>query len=67
MGPDAERTVNIDALSTLILSVVDGLSVAAYIAGEGTTRADDAYRLFLYLLRLGIAQLEPPAAAKAAG
>jgi len=65
MGPEAERNMNIEALSTLLLSVVDGLSVASYVDGEGTTRADEAYRLFLYLLRLGIENLEPRTAAKA--
>lgn len=65
MGPDAAKQVNMDALSTLILSVLDGLSVASYIEGEGGTRTDDAYRLFLYLLRLGIEQIEPRQTAKA--
>lgn len=65
MGPEAERNMNIEALSTLLLSVVDGLSVASYVDGEATTRADEAYRLFLYLLRLGIENLEPRTAAKA--
>ncbi|HVU04873.1 MAG TPA: TetR/AcrR family transcriptional regulator [Polyangiaceae bacterium] len=51
------RAVNTEALSMLILAVLDGLSVASYIEGE-SAKTDDAYRLFLYLLRLGVEQLD---------
>ncbi len=64
MGTEAAHDVDVEALATLILSVLDGLSVASYVEGEDA-RSDAAYRLFLYLLRLGIAQLEPQATATA--
>lgn len=68
LGPDTSRRVHSEALSTLILAVLDGLSVASYIEGEAA-KADDAYRLFLYLLRLGTESIEAqrPQPAKAAG
>lgn len=65
MGDEAARVVDVEALSTLILSVLDGLSVASYVEGDAGARTDDAYRLFLYLMRLGIEQLEPRSTAKA--
>ena len=64
LGADAANTVRVEALATLILAVLDGLSVASYIEGE-PAKTDDAYRLFLYLLRLGVENLEPARAAKA--
>jgi len=64
LGTDAAATVRVEALATLILAVLDGLSVASYIEGE-SAKTDDAYRLFLYLLRLGVENLEPARAAKA--
>jgi len=57
LGPEASSGVRTEALSMLILSVLDGLSVASYIEGE-SAKTDDAYRLFLYLLRLGVEQLD---------
>lgn len=57
LGPQAAERVRSEALSTLILAVLDGLSVASYIEGE-SAKTDDAYRLFLYLLRLGVEQLD---------
>ena len=57
LGPEASRDVRTDALSMLILAVLDGLSVASYVEGEAA-KTDDAYRLFLYLLRLGVTQLD---------
>jgi AcrR family transcriptional regulator len=65
LGSDASKKVHSEALSTLILSVLDGLSVATYIEGEGA-KADEAYRLFLYLLRLGVEQLDSGQPAKTA-
>ena len=57
LGNDALQNVRTEALSTLILAVLDGLSVASYVEDEDA-KTDDAYRLFLYLLRLGVEQLE---------
>jgi AcrR family transcriptional regulator len=57
LGDNASQKVHTEALSSLILAVLDGLSVTTYIEGEGG-KADDAYRLFLYLLRLGVEELE---------
>jgi len=57
LGPELLTNVRTEALSMLILAVLDGLSVASYIEGE-SAKTDDAYRLFLYLLRLGVEQLE---------
>jgi AcrR family transcriptional regulator len=67
LGEDGVKKVHVDALSTLILSVLDGLSVASYIEGD-SAKTEEAYRLFLYLLRLGVEQLDTgsPAAAPAA-
>lgn len=60
LGEEGAQKVKIEALSTLILGVLDGLSVAQYVEGE-EAKTDDAYRLFLYLLRLGVEHLEAPA------
>jgi AcrR family transcriptional regulator len=60
LGEQGAQKVKIEALSTLILGVLDGLSVAQYVEGE-EAKTDDAYRLFLYLLRLGVENLETPA------
>jgi AcrR family transcriptional regulator len=57
LGENGAEKVRVEALSTLILAVLDGLSVAQYVEGEDA-KADDAYRLFLYLLRLGVEKLE---------
>jgi len=65
LGTDSLQQVRTEALAMLILSVLDGLSVASYIEDE-SAKTDDAYRLFLYLLRLGVEQLETQQA-KAAG
>jgi len=66
LGPEATKLVHADALATLILSVLDGLSVASYIEGD-SAKTEEAYRLFLYLLRLGVEQLESNAGAGASG
>ncbi len=57
LGEEGTKKVHVDALSTLILSVLDGLSVASYIEGD-SAKTEEAYRLFLYLLRLGVEQLD---------
>jgi AcrR family transcriptional regulator len=64
LGTGAAGSVRVEALATLILAVLDGLSVASYIEGE-PAKTDDAYRLFLYLLRLGVENLQPARAAQA--
>ena len=64
LGENAAAKVQTEALSTLILAVLDGLSVTTYIEGE-SNKADDAYRLFLYLLRLGVEEIEAKTAAAA--
>jgi AcrR family transcriptional regulator len=64
LGPEATKLVHADALATLILSVLDGLSVASYIEGD-SAKTEEAYRLFLYLLRLGVEQLESNAGSSA--
>jgi AcrR family transcriptional regulator len=45
------------AISTLILAVLNGLAVAEYLEGEDAN-AKQAYDTFLYLLRLGMKQME---------
>ncbi len=65
LGQEAIKDVRTEALSTLILAVLDGLSVASYIEDENA-KTDDAYRLFLYLLRLGVEQLDGQRAAETA-
>lgn len=62
IGADAAAAVRLEALSTLIVAVLDGLSVASYVDGE-SARVEEAYRLFLYLLRLGVGDLDQRAAA----
>ncbi len=52
----------LEPVSSLIIAVLNGLSVAEYLEGE-QARADDAYQLFLLLLRLGLKQLEDAQAA----
>lgn len=56
LGTDARHIKSPEALSTLILAVLDGLSVTSFIEGE-QAKTDEAYRLFLYLLRLGVEKL----------
>ena len=60
LGSEARHVRSPEALSTLILAVLDGLSVAAFIEGE-RAKTDEAFRLFLYLLRLGVEKLEDSA------
>jgi AcrR family transcriptional regulator len=47
----------IEPVSALILAVLNGLSVAEYLEGDDA-KGKEAWDLFLYLLRLGIQQLE---------
>lgn len=58
LGGDASLLKDrMDSVSSLILGVLNGLSVAEYLEGEDS-KADEAYELFLILLRLGIRELE---------
>jgi AcrR family transcriptional regulator len=57
LGERADQIQSLEALSTLILAVLDGLSVTNYLEGE-RAKSEEAYRLFLYLLRLGIQSLD---------
>jgi AcrR family transcriptional regulator len=61
MGDRVEKIPSVESLATLILAVLDGLSVTQYLE-EDQGRSEEAYRLFLYLLRLGIESLDtaPP-------
>jgi len=47
-----------EALSALILAVLNGLTVAEYLEGEENAKAKEAFEAFLYLLRLGIKAME---------
>lgn len=54
---DPKDLPQMTAISTLILAVLNGLSVAEYLEGDDAN-ARQAYDTFLYLLRLGIKSLE---------
>lgn len=56
LGGGADQMRGMEATSALILAVLNGLSVAEYLEGD-EAKARDAYRTFLYLLRLGIQNL----------
>ncbi|MCA9630776.1 MAG: helix-turn-helix transcriptional regulator [Myxococcales bacterium] len=49
-------------VSSLIIAVLNGLSVAEYLEGDDA-KADEAYQLFLLLLRLGLKEIEGAKAA----
>lgn len=57
LGAEGTRFPQMEALATLILATVNGLAVSDYLEGE-EVKAKEAYDLFLYLLRLGLKQLE---------
>lgn len=57
LGVSQEQFPQMGALSTLILSTVNGLAVADYLEGE-EVNSKEAYDLFLYLLRLGTQEVE---------
>lgn len=57
-----EQFPQMQALSTLILAVLNGLAVAEFLEGEDTD-AKEAYDTFLYLLRLGMKKMEETASA----
>lgn len=51
LGPDIAGRAPMQSLCTLILGVLNGLSVSEYVEGEGA-QAEDAYGIFLSLLKL---------------
>ena len=57
LGARAADFPQLEALSTLILAVCNGLAVTEFLEGEDA-KAKEAYDTFLYLLRLGIKQME---------
>ncbi len=57
LGSDASNVRAMEATSALILAVLNGLSVAEYLEGEDAT-AKEAYQTFLWLLRLGVQEVE---------
>lgn len=57
LGVSPAEFPQMGALSTLILSTVNGLAVADYLEGE-EVNTKEAYDLFLYLLRLGTEDLQ---------
>ena len=58
---DAKDFPPMEALSVLILAVLNGLAVAQELEGEKDAKAEEAYQTFLYLLRLGMKAMESPA------
>lgn len=57
LGADAQNVRAIEGTSALILAVLNGLSVAEYLEGD-EAKAKEAYQTFLYLLRLGVRELQ---------
>jgi AcrR family transcriptional regulator len=51
LGPEAASRASMQSLCTLILGVLNGLSVSEYVEGEGA-QAEEAYGIFLSLLKL---------------
>jgi AcrR family transcriptional regulator len=52
LGAETAGRVPMQAACTLILGVLNGLSVSEYVEGEGS-QSEQAYEMFLSLLRLG--------------
>jgi len=59
---DAKDFPPMEALSVLILAVLNGLSVAQELEGEDSAKAEEAFQTFLYLLRLGMKAMDAQAA-----
>lgn len=57
LGADPTRIR--ESLCTLVLSVLNGLTVCEYVEGEGA-RAQESFDVFVSLLRAGLQNLEPP-------
>lgn len=55
---DAKDFPPMEALSVLILSVLNGLAVAQELEGEDSAKAEEAFQTFLYLLRLGMKAMD---------
>lgn len=55
LGIDDADPARTEPLSTLVLAALTGLSIQAYVEGEGT-RVNDAHALFLSILDKGIAR-----------
>lgn len=62
LGSRAADFPQMEALSSLILAVLNGLAVAEFLEGEDQAKTKDAYDAFLYLLRLGIRSMDGGAA-----
>lgn len=65
LGVSAADFPQMEALSTLILATINGLSVADYLEGDDV-KAKEAYGLFLHLLKLGTKEIEELRGAPAA-
>ncbi len=63
MKVDPAQFPQMQALSTLVLAVLNGLAVAEFLEGD-EAGAKDAFDTFLYLLRLGQKKMEDAAAAE---
>ncbi|MBX3182267.1 MAG: helix-turn-helix transcriptional regulator [Polyangiaceae bacterium] len=58
LGEDAGNyDALLDPVSALVIAVLNGLSVADYLEGD-QAKTDEAYQLFLLLLRLGLKQVQ---------
>jgi hypothetical protein len=57
LGSRANDFPQKEALSSLILAVLNGLSVSEFLEGD-EAKAKDAYDALLYLLRLGIRAMD---------
>lgn len=62
LGDTGGLADQLEPVSSLIIAVLNGLSVAEYLEGDDA-KADEAYQLFLLLLRLGLKQVEDAQAA----
>jgi AcrR family transcriptional regulator len=58
LGVKPEQFPALEATSTLILAVLNGLSISEYLEGDDV-KAKEAYDQFLYLMRLAIKAMKP--------
>ena len=58
LGVKPEQFPQLEATSTLILAVLNGLSISEYLEGDDV-KAKEAYDQFLYLMRLAIKAMKP--------
>ena len=61
LGIKAKDFPPMEALSVLILGVLNGLVVAQELEGEDNAKTEEAFQTFLYLLRLGMKAMETQA------